>query len=110
MKITLTGKPVSVNDLYSGRVYLSKEGRTTKNRYYWEAKTQYKGKPLTGAVTLLMYVYFPSKARSDLDNVCKATLDSLNGVIWKDDRQIQELHVYKHEDKSNPRVELEIET
>ena len=55
-----------------------------------------------------MYVFFPSKAKSDLDNVCKATLDSLTGVLWKDDKQITELHVYKEEDKTNPRIELQL--
>jgi Holliday junction resolvase RusA-like endonuclease len=49
-----------------------------------------------------MFVYFPSKNRSDPDNVMKVTLDSLTGVIWKDDRQIKELHVYKEHDKKKP--------
>src|SRR3989304_2546580 len=31
----------------------------------------------------------------DLDNLSKAVLDALNGVVWKDDRQVVELRVRK---------------
>ncbi len=33
--------------------------------------------------------------RADVDNYAKAVLDSFNGVLWDDDRQIVELHVNK---------------
>lgn len=33
--------------------------------------------------------------RADVDNYAKAVLDSFNGVLWEDDRQIVELHVNK---------------
>ena len=33
--------------------------------------------------------------KPDIDNVCKAVLDALNGVAYKDDSQVVELHVIK---------------
>ena len=32
----------------------------------------------------------------DCDNIGKACLDALNKLAWNDDKQIVELHVYKH--------------
>jgi len=34
--------------------------------------------------------------RGDLDNYCKAIFDALNKIVWKDDRQINELYCEKH--------------
>ena len=33
--------------------------------------------------------------RPDLDNSCKLACDALNGIVWKDDAQIAELHVVR---------------
>lgn len=63
--------------------------------------------PFLGAVRLTMRFYRPRKA-GDLDNMQKGLLDALNGICWHDDRQIVELHAYRHDDKRNPRVEVEI--
>jgi Holliday junction resolvase RusA-like endonuclease len=43
--------------------------------------------------------------RQDVDNFCKAGLDSLNGIVWRDDSQVVELTVSKFY-SSRPRLEL----
>ena len=108
MKLTLTGNPVSVNQLYRGRRFLTQRGIDTKRDYHLQAKQQYCGALLEGPIKVELIVYFRSKATSDIDNVCKATLDSLTGVLWKDDRQIVELHAYKQQDKTYPRIEITV--
>lgn len=106
--IILIGKPISVNSLYRGRRFLTNAGKKIKNDYYCQALLQYGGEMMLGDVCISMKVYFKSKKASDLDNVLKATLDSLTGVIWKDDRQIVDIRAVKLQDKLNPRIELEI--
>ena len=49
----------------------------------------------------------PAK-KPDIDNVVKAVLDALNGVAYRDDTQVVELHVRKSYSEK-PRVEVSIE-
>ena len=46
--------------------------------------------------------------KPDLDNVSKCILDALNGIAYKDDSQVVDLHITKHY-SDEPRVEVEIE-
>jgi crossover junction endodeoxyribonuclease RusA len=58
------------------------------------------------AVTLR--AFFPDRRTRDLDNTFKC-LDGANGVVWHDDEQIDELHVYRGVDRKNPRLEVTVE-
>lgn len=42
-----------------------------------------------------VYACYKDKRRRDIDNILKGLLDCLNGIIYKDDSQILEIHVYK---------------
>ena len=42
-------------------------------------------------------------------NLCKSVLDGLQGIIFKDDNQIDVLHAERGIDKEAPRVEVLIE-
>lgn len=46
--------------------------------------------------------------KPDVDNYIKATLDALNGVIWKDDAQIVTLKAAKYY-SDHPRIEMKVE-
>lgn len=105
--ITFKTEPISVNKLYTGRRFLTKEGKSTKEAMAWEAKSQYRGEPLKGELILNVMFYFSSK-RKDIDNSLKALFDCLSGILWEDDRQIVEMHVFKLIDEKNPRVVLQI--
>lgn len=58
-------------------------------------------------VAVKMVLYRPRRS-GDLDNRLKVVLDSLNGIAYEDDKQVVEIHAYRHDDKENPRVEIEI--
>lgn len=62
-----------------------------------------------GPVALSLAFFFPTLRRCDLDNAAKAILDGLNGVAYRDDSQVDELHVYRELDRAHPRCLVTIE-
>lgn len=78
-----------------------------KEAMAWEVKSQWKGPVIEDDIVLSIKFFVPN-LRADLDNLLKATLDSLTGIIWKDDCQLMGLHCQKIPDKAKPRIELEI--
>jgi len=87
---------------------MSKQGKYLKESYQWQAKSQWHAKPLTRGLKLTLRAYFGTKRTQDIDNFNKLVLDALTGIVWEDDSQILELHIYKDYDKQNPRIELEV--
>lgn len=77
------------------------------------ATAMYGREPLAGAVTVAITAHFPIPAswskkkaarasigihkptRIDLDQIVKAALDGMNGVVYKDDRQVWGLRAEK---------------
>ena len=49
-----------------------------------QVKEQYTGEPLEGPLRVEIDVY--GEGRADGDNIIGALFDSVNGVVWKDDR------------------------
>ena len=112
IKITLLGNPQSTNHLYRRHgyiIYMSKEGKSLKEGYQFQAQTQYKEKPLSGDLQVSIGLYFNRKGKHDIDNFGKILLDSLTGIIWEDDNQIVTEKVSKFYDKKLPRIEIEVE-
>lgn len=88
----------------SGRVYVSDEA----SGYIAEISFILRRiKPLTGDVAMTVRIYRERKS-GDLDNRLKILFDSLRGLLYLDDDQITEIHAFRHDDKDNPRAEIEI--
>ena len=112
-KLILTGSPISTNGLYRKRgagygMYMTDDGKARKEQYTWEARSQWKGKPLEDDVSVIVNLYFGTKAKHDIDNFTKILFDSLTGVCWKDDSQINRMTINKRYDKEQPRIEITI--
>jgi len=94
--------------LRNGRTIVSDEARvyrTTAN-----ALCRITGmRPLDGRVCVTYHVYRPIK-RGDLMNREKVLSDALQGAAFADDAQIHEAHLYLHDDKANPRVEVTVDS
>jgi crossover junction endodeoxyribonuclease RusA len=53
--------------------------------------------------------WFRSRRSGDLDNRWKVLGDALNGILWADDQQITELHLYRKDAPKHGRIELIVE-
>lgn len=90
----------------AGRVLVSREAREYKHAAALMALAA-GVRPLDGEVAVSLHIYRPRKS-GDLDGRIKVTLDALNGIAWRDDSQVAELHAYRHEDKTHPRAEVTV--
>lgn len=115
--ITLLGEPRSTQNCYKYscarggflRGYMKAECADLKEDYQWQAKSQWKRGVLTGDIEIYIRIYFGTKRKSDWDNFHKLTMDALTGIVFEDDSQIKRATVELHYDKSNPRVEIDIQ-
>jgi len=101
--------PPSVNNYWKsfrGRVVLGKDGRNFKASV---KKIGAGCEPIRGPVKVTVIAYRPRK-RGDLDNILKATLDSLIGVAFEDDSQVETIVARRLDDKNNPRAEVTVES
>lgn len=115
MELILKGNPQSTQHIYKmtcrgkfATMYMSKEGKDLKESYQWQLKSQYKKKPLTGEIDLRVELFFGDDRKRDIDNYNKILLDSMSGIIFEDDSQIQSLLIIKNKDKRNPRIEIQV--
>lgn len=105
--------PVSINKMYihtrSGKVILSDAARNWKEYAHILALSQWEGKsPLNGRICVT-YRFFGMA--HDWDNPCKILGDVMNAIVYHDDSQIVEAHIYLYrEEKTDPRVDVEVQT
>jgi Holliday junction resolvase RusA-like endonuclease len=105
--------PTSTNKLYARTrkgVRLSDEARIYKEYASLTAANQWHQKynqydPLKGDISVT-YRFYGSNA--DWDNLCKVLGDSMNNIVWRDDVQIIEAHVYMFRKDPIRRVEVSV--
>jgi Holliday junction resolvase RusA-like endonuclease len=61
---------------------------------------------LEGDLRMVADVYYATR-RPDLD--ASLILDALEGIAYRNDRQVREMHLYHHLDRENPRAEITLE-
>lgn len=64
--------------------------------------------PLHSKLAVTIRAFRPRKS-GDIDGILKVSLDAMNKLAYDDDSQIIELHVYRDDDKKNPRLEVDIQ-
>ena len=98
--------PPSVNHLYmrlgNGRVVKTEQARAFSEEVALCGRLV---TPIKGAIRLDIWLYRPAR-RGDIDNYNKALLDALQGVVYEDDKQVVEMHIYLDRDPKNPRTEV----
>ncbi len=116
-RVIMEGTPPSVNLLYGYRAikghamkYKTKRGKDYIKSLREKFKKVYPThEPFSNNCSMIIRVYFGDKRKHDVDNVCKAILDSFNGLVYEDDNQIQKLTLEKFYDKGKARTEIIIE-
>ena len=89
-----------------GHMVLSNEARAYKAAAGLMARQVFT-RPIDGPVSVTIHVYV-NRVNADLENRGKCAIDSLNGIAFHDDKQITELHLYKHLDRKAPRIEVQV--
>ncbi len=115
MKIIAEITPVplgrtKINTQNKGR-YLDAKSKKFKQDFQILLRVAFKQQPLTAPLALTLHFYKNAEPTSktrygDIDNLEKAVLDACNGILWLDDRQIVEMHSYKH--KGTGKIILEV--
>jgi Holliday junction resolvase RusA-like endonuclease len=118
IKVTLKWRPISTQSLYGDRAinkqgkrivikYMTKEWKARKKNYIKQAIEQYGWEPLEWYLVAKIVWYFPNHNTPDRDNRHKISMDALEWVIYKNDRQIKKVTwIEMYLDKINPRIEL----
>ena len=81
------------------KAHTPKETKDAEKLFAYLYKSKCKTHPdYIGNVCLLVEVH-TIKGRGDLDNYVKLVSDALNGLAWKDDRQVTEIHAKRIKDE-----------
>ena len=113
--------PPSVNSLYRsvarGRGHVQVVKSTEGKRFYIRARKAIRSqlgetlKPTKERVGVTVFAFQPDKKQRDIDNLFKATLDAMNGLVYDDDHLIDDLRIIRAEvDRKNPRLEIIVKT
>lgn len=82
---------------------------TYKNQVGWVAKQHYRGKPTSDPVAVYVKLYLCGGNQGDIDNYFKSITDSLNKIVYDDDRQVRMMQARKIEcEKEEERVEVRV--
>lgn len=93
--------------------YDTKKCKEYKEIIAWHALQVWKNSPLYGPIKMVVVfqmgkngkeVYYTKKP--DLDNLAKAIKDALRGIVYHDDSQIVEAHLYKRYGELSIKIEV----
>jgi len=64
-----------------------------------------------GPVRVTVHVYDAIKGQrpTDIDNIGKTLMDGMEGIVFQNDSQVDELHIYRHKGAKVAHIEVEIE-
>lgn len=95
----------------SGHAYTPAETKAYEELIGYAIREHYQGPPLTSEVALTLTVRVPKKRGrpADFDNYAKIFCDAANGLLWKDDSQVVEAHVYVRRNSEEPGLGVVVE-
>jgi Holliday junction resolvase RusA-like endonuclease len=97
LEIFIAGKPAAKQSMKfteSGHVYQRQNVKDWQELIGWKIKEKWHEDPLEGFLVADLTFYLKTNF-ADADNLSKAVLDAMNLIVYKDDKQIMELHSVK---------------
>lgn len=108
-KISINTAPISVNSAYRRSagygMHMTKEAHAYKEAIHW---TVWEKRRIYQRPIVKIVFTFGDKKRHDIDNYLKLLLDAMNGLMYVDDNDIVQLHVYKLYNKNKPNITIVI--
>lgn len=110
IKIEVPYLPPSVNSYWrrnmNGRVRVSEKGKAFKKNVsdyvFYECRIPRTPVFMTENLKVSLTLNFKNNIKCDIDNYCKGIFDSLNGILWTDDKQITLLTIEKNVGTKKP--------
>lgn len=107
---TIFGEPASKANSrkivrFGGMSRIIKSAKALNYVELFKAQAKPMLEPFASDVAVTMHIHYASR-RPDLDE--SLILDLLQGVMYLNDRQVKEKHIYWHLDKENPRTVIEV--
>ena len=101
LDIQIDAVPQGRPRFYRGRTYDPPKSKQFKKDLALMVNSLDNSAFFTGELKLKIEIYrdkksVTSRRYGDIDNLTKAILDGLTGILWQDDSQITDLHVTKH--------------
>ena len=112
IEMTILGEPASKSTqrkvvLIRGKVRVIKSAKALAYAKAFALQCRVLDTPIEEDIKLSIHIFYRTR-RPDLD--ASLIMDCLQGPIYKNDRQVKELHLYHHLDKENPRSEITVTT
>lgn len=115
VSFTVPVRPIGTNHGYAlsawgghARMRMTDAGKAFKEAVYLSARRAMRGRALLeGALEVQLLLVYPDN-RSDLDGGIKMAIDSLQGVVFRNDRAVRRLVAEKSADAKRPRVEITV--
>lgn len=112
-KFVLPLRPPSVNTYWrkwQNRMVISKAGREFKRTAREKLIEAFcEDKPYACPLKLKISLYFKDNRKRDIDNYCKGILDSMTGIVYEDDSQIDKLTLEKFIGTGEDKIIIELE-
>lgn len=92
-----------------GHAYTPKATRDYEALVRGAAALAWPHDPMVGPLEVELIFYRENLRRADFDNLTKAVVDALQGVVLIDDNQIVHAVIWKRADRVNPRVVIVVQ-
>lgn len=107
---TVPGRPVTWqrSGVHEGKRLTQKEQKVAKAAIAWAATAaRPKGRwPMDVVYAIEVIGYWPDRRFGDVDRLVSLVMDALQGIVYKEDRQVRVQTSSMRYDRSNPRTEV----